>query len=339
MGEGGLARMKKRIALLAAAAVVMITVIALAVILPKTTEKSFFAMNTVCTAKIKSTDSKNDAAKIESIVAGLEENVLSRQNGNSLTARLNSNGGGEVDEKMGSYMSVLLDVCKKSGGSFDFTLGEVSDIWGFGAETAVPNPYVLYNALKRTGYEKLDISGSSVTFGDKFLVDFGAAGKGIALDEIRTYLDESETKEAVISIGGSILLYGEKNFSVGIRNPEGNAGSYVAILDIPAGCVSTSGSYERYFEEDGKIYHHIIDPETGYPAKSGVVSVTVVSESGILSDALSTACFVLGIEKGAALAAEYGCETVFIDENKTVFVSDGLRDRIEITDAAYSSAE
>lgn len=339
MGEGGLVSVKKKVALLAVAAVAVITIIVSAAVLPKTAEKSFFAMNTVCTAKIKSTDSKADADKIESIVAGLDENVLSRQNDNSLTARLNSNGGGEIDEKMRGYFSVLLDVCERSSGSFDFTLGEVSDLWGFGSETAVPNPYKLYNALKRTGYEKLSVSSNSVTFGDSFLIDFGAAGKGIALDEIKAYLDKSEAKEAVISVGGSVLLYGEKDFSVGIRNPEGNAGSYVAILNISEGCVSTSGSYERYFEEDGKVYHHIIDPETGYPAKSGVVSVTVISESGIISDALSTACFVLGIGKGSELAAEYGCETVFIDENKTVFVSDGLKGKIEITDAAYSLSE
>lgn len=338
MGEGGLVSVKKKIALLAAAAVAVI-IIVLAVILPKTAEKNFFAMNTVCTAKIKSTDGKTDVEKIEDIVARLDENILSRQNKNSLTARLNSNGGGEVDGKMRGYLSVLLDVCKKSGGSFDFTLGEVSDLWGFGKEAKVPNPNELYNALKRSGYEKLSLSSNSVSLSDSFLIDFGAAGKGIALDEIKAYLDEAVANEAVISVGGSILLYGEKDFSVGIRNPEGNAGSYVAILNIPEGCVSTSGSYERYFEEDGKIYHHIIDPETGYPAESGVVSVTVASESGILSDALSTACFVLGIEKGAALAAEYGCETVFIDENKTVFVSDGLKGKIEITDAAYSLSE
>lgn len=338
MGKVGSVSMKKKIALLVAA-VAVITVIALTLILPKVTEKSFFAMNTVCTVKLKSADSKNDADKIEKIIAGLEENVLSRQNENSLTARLNSNGGGEIDEKMSGYLSVLLDVCKKSGGSFDFTLGEVSDLWGFGGETAVPNPYKLYNALKRTGYDKLSVTGNSVSYGDSFLIDFGAAGKGIALDEIASYLDEAEAKEAVVSVGGSILLYGEKTFSVGIRNPEGNAGSYVAVLNIPEGCVSTSGGYERYFEEDGKVYHHIIDPETGYPAKSGVVSVTVVSESGILSDALSTACFVLGIEKGAELAAEYGCETVFIDENKKIHVSDGLENKIEISESGYSFAE
>ena len=183
------------------------------------------------------------------------------------------------------------------------------------------------------------LSENSVAFEDNFTVDFGAAGKGIALDEIKDYLETTKTKEAVISVGGSILLYGEKNFTVGIKDPEGNAGRHVAILNVGEGCVSTSGSYERFFEENGKRYHHILDPDSGYPAQSGVVSVTVVSESGILSDALSTACFVLGIEKGGALAAEYGCETVFIDENKKLYVSEGLKDKIEISDTSYSLAE
>lgn len=339
MGEDGALSRKKKIALCIAAAVAVTAIAFFAVFLPKETEKSFFAMNTVCTAKVKGSSSKNDTQKIEEIVAGLDANVLSRHNENSLTARLNSNGGGEIDDKMREYFSVLLDVCEKSGGSFDFTLGEVSDLWGFGAQAAVPNPYELYNSLKRSGYEKVTVSANSVSFSDEFAIDFGAAGKGIALDDIKEYLGTTETERAVVSIGGSILLYGEKDFSVGIRNPEGNAGSYIAVLDVSEGCVSTSGSYERCFEEDGKVYHHIIDPETGYPAASGVLSVTVVSDSGILSDALSTACFVLGIEKGTALAEEYGCETVFIDENKTVFVSEGLRGKIEVTDAAYSLSE
>lgn len=339
MGKGGLVSAKKKIALLAILSVAIISIVVFIVFMPKTTEKNFFAMNTVCNVKITGKDSKTVAQELEKTVVGLDENVLSRQNENSITARLNLNGGGEIDEKLNEYFSVLLDVCQKSGGSFDFTLGKVSDLWGFGGEAAVPNPYVLYNELGHTGYENIALSANSVTFEDEFAVDFGAAGKGIALDSIRENLGKSETKEAVVSVGGSILLYGDKDFSVGIRNPEGNAGSYVAILNIPEGCVSTSGSYERFFEQDGKQYHHIIDPETGYPAKSGVVSVTVVSQSGILSDALSTACFVLGTEKGMVLAKEYGCETVFIDENKTVYVSDGLRDRIEITDKAYTFSE
>ena len=118
---------------------------------------------------------------------------------------------------------------------------------------------------------------------------------------------------------------------MGIRNPETGNGE-AAVLSLDGCFVSTSGSYERFFEKDGRRYHHILDPETGYPAENGLVSVTVVAESGILSDALSTACFVLGPVEGMKLALDYGCEAVFIDSDGGITVSEGLADRITVTD-------
>ena len=332
--------MKKKITLLAAiAAIILLAAVFSDKLFVNTKEERFFAMNTVCSSKVSGKDSEEVLLRLHRIVKNLDEEVLSRKNEESSVSRLNRNMGGEIDGKIFEYFSVLIDVCKKSGGKFDFTLGAVSDLWNFGGDADLPDTEKLEEALSHSGSEKIILAEKSVSYGDSFTVDFGAAGKGIALDEIKNYLETTETKEAVISLGGSVLLYGEKNFTVGIRNPEGNAGSHIAILNVDGCCVSTSGGYERFFEKDGKVYHHILDPETGCPAESGVVSVTVVSESGILSDALSTACFVLGIEKGAALAEEYGCETVFIDENKKLYVSEGLKDKIEISDSSYSLAD
>lgn len=332
--------MKKKIILLAAiAAIILLAAVFSDKLFVNTKEKRFFAMNTVCSSKVSGKDSEEVLLRLHRIVKNLDEEVLSRKNEESSVSRLNRNMGGEIDGKLFEYFSVLIDVCKKSGGKFDFTLGAVSDLWNFGGDADLPDTEKLEEALLHSGSEKIILAEKSVSYGDSFTVDFGAAGKGIALDEIKNYLETTETKEAVISLGGSVLLYGEKNFTVGIRNPEGNAGSHIAILNVDGCCVSTSGGYERFFEKDGKVYHHILDPETGCPAESGVVSVTVVSESGIVSDALSTACFVLGIEKGAALAEEYGCETVFIDENKKLYVSEGLKDKIEISDSSYSLAD
>lgn len=332
--------MKNKIVPIAVIAVALLAVIFFSdKLIINAAENSFFAMNTVCSSKISGEESEAVSEEIRSLVEKLDSEILSRKNENSSVSRLNRNMGGEIDGKFFEYFSVLLDVCEKSNGKFDFTLGAVSDLWNFGGEADLPDETQLKETLLHSGSQKIALTEKTVAYGDSFTVDFGAAGKGIALDEIKNYLETTETKEAVISIGGSILLYGEKDFTVGIRNPDGNAGSYAAILNVDGCCVSTSGGYERFFEKDGKTYHHILDPETGYPAESGVVSVTVVSQSGILSDALSTACFVLGIEKGAALAEEYGCETVFIDENKKMIVSDGLKDRIEITDSSYSLAE
>ena len=226
---------------------------------------------------------------------------------------------------------------QKSEGAFDFTLGGVSDLWNFGSEPVLPDETAITETLLHAGYEKMMFDGSQLVYGDKSaVIDFGATGKGIALDEIKSLLSEYKIKEAVVSIGGSVLLMGDKEFTVGIRNPEGNSGSYIAKLHIPEGCVSTSGSYEQQFEADGRIYHHILDPETGYPVDNGLLSVTIISDSGILSDALSTACFVLGYEEGKALAEEYGCGIVFVTTDKKIYAENGADKYLEITDNSYT---
>ncbi len=325
-----------------AAAVAVIVAIALSVlvffdgVIYKTEESDFFAMNTYSHAKVSGYESEICIAEIEKIVRNLDENILSRTAENSLVYNLNKNGSGEVDLQTAVYFSMLLDVCEKSGGAFDFTLGGVSDLWSFGSNPKKPTDDEIKSALSHSGYEKITLSGGKLTMQDKeAIIDFGASGKGIALDAVKAYLETAEAKNAVVSVGGSTLLYGDKNFTVGIRNPEGNSGSYIATLDLKNKCVSSSGSYEQQFIENGKTYHHILNPETGYPADNGLLSVTVVSDSGLLSDALSTACFVLGIEKGSLLAAEYGCTAIFITAEKNVYV-EGNSDILKITDTEYT---
>ena len=326
----------------AVAAVVAIVIVALAAfvfydgVLNKTSEADFFSMKTYVTAKVTGYESDLCTAEIQKIVDNLDVNVLSRTAENSLVFSVNRDGEGKLDAQSAAYVSLLLDVCKKSEGAFDFTLGAVSDLWKFGSTPEIPDENALADALSHSGYEKITLSGGNLTMQDKSAVlDFGASGKGIALDSVKAYLDTRDIKSAVVSVGGSTLLYGEKDFTVGIRNPEGNAGSYIAKLHMGEGCVSSSGSYEQFFEENGKRYHHILNPETGYPVDNGLVGVTIVSESGLLSDALSTACFVLGIEKGSVLAAEYGCTAIFVTEDKKIWI-EGDSDIVEITDASYT---
>ena len=331
--------MKKTVSVVA-----VILIVALALLLAydgianKEASAEFFSMNTYVTAKLKGADSAECAAQVREITEQLDKKYLSRTNEDSVVFKLNQNGGGDLaaDEKLSGYISVLLDICKKSGGAFDFTLGAVSDLWSFGSEPKIPDEAELIKALSESGYEKLKFSDKAIEIAGGAVLDLGAAGKGIALDEIKAILAEKQIKEAVVSVGGSVLLMGDKEFTVGIRNPDGNAGSYIAKLHIPEGCVSTSGSYEQQFEENGRIYHHILDPETGYPADNGLVSVTIVSESGILSDALSTACFVLGYEKGSELAKAYGCKAFFVTQDKKIFAENGAEEFIGITDKAYT---
>ena len=335
MGKNGGDRiLKKTGAIIAAlAAVALIVFIAWDGYFNKTSEQTFFAMDTVVTATASGPGSEAAITEIGEIVNGLDA-MLSRHSESSEISVLNENSGGILSEKLSAYFHVLLDVCKKSNGAFDITLGAVSDLWGFGRNPRIPDEAELRKVLSESGYENVIISGSSLTLSSG-IIDFGAVGKGIALDEIRTLLDEKRINAATISVGGSVLVYGKDTVKVGIRDPYGNAGRSVAALSLSDVCVSTSGSYERCFEENEKNYHHILDPETGYPVDNGLVSVTIISESGLLSDALSTACFVLGIEEGTALAEAYGCEAVFITEDKRIYATQTLESEIEITDSSY----
>lgn len=332
---GGEGRMKKIGAVFSViAAVALLAFLAWDAVFNESASKSFFAMDTVISAHITGRNAEDILSETEKCVSELDSS-LSRHDPDSEISLLNRNSGGMLSDRLSGYFRILLDVSKKSGGAFDFTLGAVSDLWSFGNSPKIPDEAELKKALSESGYKKASLSGNSLVIGGG-VIDFGAVGKGIALDEIRDIIEKNNIREAVISVGGSVLLYGNETAKVGIRSPFGDSGSSIATLSLSDVCISTSGSYERKFEENGKAYHHIINPETGYPVENGLVSVTVISDSGILSDALSTACFVLGKEKGIALAEEYGCDAVFIDENKNITVTEGIHGLVEVTDSSYS---
>ena len=329
--------MKKAVVIISALVVALLgALIVYDATLNKTVSESFFAMNTLVSAEVTGISAKEDCEEIENIVSELDIRTLSRTSENSEIFRINKNGGGEISGKTAEYFSLLLDVCEKSGGAFDFTIGALSDLWSFGKNPKIPDSRDISAALTVSGYEKLSLEGNRVTKPDGMLIDFGATGKGIALDEIRTSLENSDAKSAVISVGGSVLLYGKEKVTVGIRDPYGNAGRSIASVELSNTCVSTSGSYERCFEVNGKNYHHILDPETGYPVDNGLISVTVISESGVVTDALSTACFVLSIENGMKLAEEYGCEAIFITADKKICTTEKVSSEIRITDSDYT---
>jgi thiamine biosynthesis lipoprotein len=327
---------KVSVILIAVAAVAAALFIIFDIIRPEPSTCSFFAMNTYVSAEIEGKDSDSASSEITDIINNLDKNVLSRTSESSVIFKLNQTGCTDLDENTEDYFLQLADVSKQSGGAFDFTLGAISDLWKFSSTPSIPDAATLSDALSHTGYGKVVLTENKVSLSDRSaVVDFGASGKGIALDEVKKCLNSKEIDRAVVSVGGSILLYGDGKFTVGVKNPVAGSDGFAMTLKIPAGCVSTSGNYEQFFEHNGKIYHHILDPKTGYPVNNGIVSATVISQSGILSDALSTACFVLGIEDGIALAEVYGCEAVFITENKQIYVTKAIESEIEITDSSY----
>ena len=233
------------------------------------------------------------------------------------------------------------------GGQMDITLGAVTSLWGFSSdEPRVPAQDEIANALATRGAEKIVFAGDRVTLAPGQRLDFGAVGKGEACDIAKTVLDTAPAP-AVFSVGGTVLLYGLKPdgpWTVGVRDPFGGANDSCAVYtftpeDEGDFCVvSTSGSYEKSFTENGKTYHHIIDPATGYPVETALISVTAVSRSGRLSDALSTALFVNGLnDVSLGWIDEYLIGAAFIFADGGVWVSDGLKDgfRLENTDSFH----
>lgn len=299
-------------------------------------KREFFAMDTFVSAKVKGFAAKDAAGGISTLVRELDSKQLSRYTSGSEISRINSEAETVLSDEMRDYITELLEVGKMSGGKFDIALGAVSDLWSFNDSPRVPSTDELTEALSRSGSDKLSLSGNTLTRADGCIVDLGSAGKGIALDKVKSYLSDKKISSAVVSVGGSVLLYGKGSFNVGVRDPWGEAGRSVMTVKLGAGCVSTSGSYERCFEQGGKRYHHILDPDTGLPVENGLVSVTVISDSGLLSDALSTACFVLGAEGGAKLAAKYGCEAIFITEDKKVICTDGIKPNVTVLADGYT---
>lgn len=302
-------------------------------------KREFFAMDTFVSAKVKGFAAKDAAGGISTLVRELDSKQLSRYTSGSEISRINSETETVLSDEMRDYITELLEVGKMSGGKFDIALGAVSDLWSFNDSPRVPSTDELTEALSRSGSGKLSLSGNTLTRADGCIIDLGSAGKGIALDKVKSYLSDKKISSAVVSVGGSVLLYGKGSFNVGVRDPWGEAGRSVMTVKLGAGCVSTSGSYERCFEQGGKRYHHILDPDTGLPVENGLVSVTVISDSGLLSDALSTACFVLGAEGGAKLAAKYGCEAIFITEDKKVICTDGIKPNVTVLADGYTVVE
>lgn len=231
------------------------------------------------------------------------------------------------------------EIAQKSNGALDPTIGELSRLWDIDGENPkVPTQEEIDALLREDGYKNVTCNNQRVLLQENTSIDLGAVGKGIGCDEAYLLLkQQKDVTGAVVSVGGSILTYGSKDdgspWGVAVTDPMYSGENYMGVLSLEGeNYVSTSGDYEKYFEQDGVRYHHILNPKTGYPAESGLVSVTVVTKNGLLSDGLSTACFVLGLTDGMKLIEEYQAEAVFIDKNQNVYVSEGLKDKFTITE-------
>ena len=246
--------------------------------------------------------------------------------------QLNQLGQRQVEADTLAVISRAVDVTKETDGLFDCTITPVMKLWGFrDGNFRVPSPEELAEQLAKVDGSKVRIEGNTVTLLDGVTVDLGAIAKGYTSQRIMEVYRENDVTSGIVSLGGNVQTLGRKPdgslWRVALEDPR-NPEDYFGILDVENKAVITSGGYQRYFDQDGKRYHHIIDPATGYPSDSGLLSVTIISENGTKADALSTALFVMGYERAVELWRQSDdFEVIFVTEDGKVIATEGIADQ------------
>ena len=324
----------------------------------QTTEAAaqIFAMDTVMEVASYGEHAEQAVKYTEKRIEELE-NRLSRTKAHSLVSGLNRDGS--IRHLTYDYWNLIArakEYRDATNGAFDITIAPVMDAWGFtGDSFRVPEQSELDTLLKKVNSDAIQMLGSpsdSVTLGEGQAIDLGGIAKGYTSDCVEAVFYDHEIENGKISLGGNVFVLGTKpdgsDWRVGIKDPRNESG-LAAILSLRDAYAITSGGYERYFEENGKTYHHIIDPSTGYPADSGLLSVTVVAAdngpdwagagNGAMCDAFSTALFVMGEEQALDFWRNggYDFDLVLVTEDGRVVITAGLADRFEeVKDSGYT---
>ena len=324
----------------------------------QTTEATaqIFAMDTVMEVAAYGEHAEQAVKYTEKRIEELE-NRLSRTKAHSLVSGLNRDGS--IRHLTYDYWNLIArakEYRDATNGAFDITIAPVMDAWGFtGDSFRVPEQSELDTLLKKVNSDAIQMLGSpsdSVTLGEGQAIDLGGIAKGYTSDCVEAVFYDHEIENGKISLGGNVFVLGTKpdgsDWRVGIKDPRNESG-LAAILSLRDAYAITSGGYERYFTENGNTYHHIIDPSTGYPADSGLLSVTVVAEAngpdfsgpgnGTMCDAFSTALFVMGEERALEFwrTGDYDFDLGLVTADGRVIITDGLSDRFEVVkDSGYT---
>lgn len=234
-----------------------------------------------------------------------------------------------------------------SKGNFDITIGPIVKLWNIGTEFArVPSDTEIKNNLKLVNYKDVLINKENkevMLKREGMKIDLGSIAKGYAADEVKKILLDNGIKHAIINLGGNIYALGSKidgnPWAIGIQNPFQKRGEPLGIVNVINKSVVTSGIYERYFEVEGKRYHHILSPFTGYPVENSIAGVSIITDNSIDADGLSTTLFTLGIEKGLDLAEQInGVEAIFITKDNEIYMTSGIKSNFKLIDDNFKIA-
>lgn len=297
----------------------------------KKVSKDIFAMDTYMTVTAYGKNAENGVNKAVDEINRLET-VLSAEKQESDIYKLNETGSGTLSTDTKNIVSKALEINKTTNGAFDISIYPLMVKWGFTTQKYnVPSKNEISKLLKDVDSSKIifDEKSGNIKLKENMKIDLGGIAKGYTSNRVMQIFKECGVKSGLVSLGGNVQALGTKTdgtaWQIAIENPD-KSSDYIGVVSVKDKAVITSGGYERYFEKNGKTYHHILDPETGYPAESGVKSVTIVSDDGTLADTLSTSLFVMGKEKALDYWREHKNEfdTVLVEDNGDITITGGL---------------
>lgn len=253
------------------------------------------------------------------------ENIFSRTKKGSELHNINNGSFSSLSEDMKTVIDFSLSISDMTDGAFDITVAPLCDLWNVKERTSPPSDEEIEKARSLVGYKNITMSPFST---GNTSIDLGAVAKGYAADKIAESFRNSGVENAIVDLGGNVVLIGE--YTVGIRDPFAPEDLYAKVTVKDKSAV-TSGSYQRYFEHNGKRYHHIIDPRTGKCAESGLASVTVISPSSMQADALSTAIYILG-KDGMKLCEKFAdTDALLITDEGEIITTKNFKKKYDLT--------
>lgn len=304
---------------------------------PEPVQRQVFAMDTFMTLTAYGDGAEQALADAEGYLTALEDAISVTRPDSDLAALNQAQGSPvQVSEETFPLLLAALSLCTDTGGALDITAYSAVRAWGFTTgEYRVPDPQELARLAARIDYSAVQVEPVSrtVTLPDGMAMDLGAVAKGWAGAQLHAQLEQVGITSAILSLGGNIQTVGSKPdgspWRVGIQDPASDQGACLASVAVRDMAVVTSGGYERYFQQDGVTYWHILDPDTAAPARSGVASATIVGPDGTTCDALSTALFVLGAQGAEQLwrdHPELNFDYVLVLEDGSIHITQGLED-------------
>lgn len=288
---------------------------------------TIFAMDTIMDVMIYGQED-GILKQVEERIQELDKR-LSTTDENSDIYALNLRGEGSVSKDTEVLLAKALSLCRKTQGALDISIYPIIRAWGFTTgKYSVPDRETIQGLLTKVDYQRIQQEGAKVKLEQGMEIDLGSVAKGYAADEVVALLKEAGVTSALLNLGGNVHALGTKpdgsEWRVAIQDPKGNAP--LGAVSVSDEAVVTSGGYERYFEDDkGNLYWHLMDPKTGQPADNGLISVTIISSSGVYADALSTAMFIKGLDKAIEFWKENrDFEAIFVDKDGQVYITEGL---------------